>query len=299
MGGSSYSRSYSSASSGKSHSDTSQRHYDNVRKVDKSVLPSGDRRISTDVKHPIIISLDVTGSMGENTMIVYDKMPVFWGQLEQKGYLPEGEIAVSFSAVGDAYTDEAPLQVTPFEKGLAIDKWLKKIWLEGNGGGQTMESYDLCALFYLTKASFENMEKGFFFFICDEGPYPELDGKETKEIFQGLSDLFEVYVLHLIYNNGADEKRIIHDWRQIYGERFLLLKDPKAVVDTMLGIIAMRMGISKDAYLSDMKNRGQTGKRMDDVAETINTIPDNLMPVKASDYSGLLPNRDVFRDRRI
>lgn len=294
MGGSSYSRSTYSSGTGRSHSRQSASMYSETNKVDDSVLPSGERRLDTDVKHPVVIALDVTGSMGDNTKIIYDKMPMFWGQIEQKGYLTD--MAFSFCAVGDVYTDEAPLQITPFEKGIDIDGWLKKIWLEGNGGGQTMESYDLAALFYLTRCSISNCEKGFFFFIGDEGFYPELDGKPTREIFEGLKNKFETYFLHLQYDCGSDNERIIKDWRSVLGERLMILQEPKSIVDVIIGIIAMNMGVQFTSYVDDMKGRGQTSERIKNVGSVIKKIKP-VMDIVKSEEVFHLQNRDPFRKR--
>jgi len=304
MGGSSYSRPVYSSSKGSSHSNKSRAAYQSVEKAHKDVLPSGDRRISTNVKNPIVIALDVTGSMGESTKIMFDKMPMFWGQIEQKGYLEDP--AVSFVAIGDAYTDEAPLQVTDFEKGIAIDPWLKKIWLEGNGGGQTMESYDLAALFFLEKCSVPNMEHGFFFFIGDEGYYPLLDGKSTVPIFQELMNCFDTYFIHWPYRQSTiDDKRIVEDWRAILGERLLILKDPKAIVDVILGFIAMSIGIRDlNSYAKDLKDKGQDPDRIKTVVDILSkskNLP-AVRNVKMEEYKkniGLLSNRDPFRKRKI
>jgi hypothetical protein len=55
--------------------------------------------------------------------------------------------SVAFCAVGDVKSDDAPLQVTDFGQGVQIDELIKKIYLEGGGGGNSVESYDLCAYF--------------------------------------------------------------------------------------------------------------------------------------------------------
>lgn len=129
MGGSSYSRPYRSASSGRSYSDDTHSQYSRTREAHRDVLPSSDRRIWTEAKNPIVVALDGTGSMGDSAKIMFDKMPMFWGQIEQKGYLKDP--AMSFAIIGDENCDDAPLQVTDFEQGLPIDNWLKKLWLEG------------------------------------------------------------------------------------------------------------------------------------------------------------------------
>lgn len=305
MGGSSYNVGVGRSSGGRSYSTDADRTYSKVKKAHPDVLPTGDRRVWTDAKNPIVIALDVTGSMGDSAKIMFDKIPMFWGQVEQKGYLPDP--AVSFVAIGDVYSDEAPLQVTQFEKAKAIHPWLEKIWLEGHGGGQTMESYDLAALFFLDKCSVPKMEHGFFFFIGDEGYYPELDGRDTVPIFEGLMEKFDTFFIHWSYKQGgSDDDRIVKDWKKIMGERFLILKDPKAIVDVMLGLIAMRMQVRNLAsYKEDLKDKGQTEERIDGVAEVIKDFEDPNLPatVGSKDVSTsrpvLLSNRDVFRSRKI
>ncbi len=305
MGGSSYNVGVGRASSGRSYSDDSDRTYSKTKKAHADVLPTGDRRIWTDARNPVVIALDVTGSMGDSAKIMFDKIPMFWGQIEQKAYLDDP--AVSFAAVGDVYCDQAPLQVTQFEKAKAIHPWLKKIWLEAGGGGQTMESYDLAALFFLEKCSVPEMEHGFFFFIGDEGYYPELDGKDTIPIFQELMSRFDTFFIHWPYSqSSSDEDRIVKDWKKIMGERFIILKEPKAIVDVMLGLIAMRMRVRDLAgYKSDLEEKGQDEARIEVVTEIISNFEDPNLPAVVGSKemstweSGLLPNRDVFRSRKI
>jgi len=55
------------------------------------------------------------------------------------------EPSLSFCAVGDVKTDSAPLQVSEFSQGSGIDEAICKLYLEGNGGGNNHESYDIAA----------------------------------------------------------------------------------------------------------------------------------------------------------
>ncbi len=268
MGGSSYSRPIRSASPGKSFSSQSQSQYSHITNAHKDVLPSSDRRLGVDAKNPIVVALDGTGSMGDSAKIMFDKMPMFWGQIEQKGYLEDP--ALSFAIVGDQYTDEAPLQITPFEKGLPIDAWLKKLWLEGGGGGQTMESYDLAAQFYVDRCDIDEAEQAFFFFIGDEDFYRTLDDQPTEPIFKALMEKFEVFFIHWHYFNDSTDKRIVKSWRDLIGERLIILKEDKAIVDVMLGIISMMSGVrSLDDYAKEMEERGQDKERIETVSEAI------------------------------
>lgn len=64
----------------------------------------------------------------------------------QQSYLSDP--ALSFCAIGDSTCDQAPLQISDFGQGKEIDEKVSKIWLEGGGGGNEHESYELAAFFY-------------------------------------------------------------------------------------------------------------------------------------------------------
>ncbi|MCB0184778.1 MAG: hypothetical protein KDE31_10955, partial [Caldilineaceae bacterium] len=125
---------------------------------DKQVRDSGNVRVhpqmdpycatrqSRDsVAHPesvaIAVIFDVTGSMGTVPRILQTKLGKLMRLLTERGYLAHPQVL--FGAVGDAYTDSVPLQIGQFESGLEMDDDLSKIYLEGGGGGQVHESYEL------------------------------------------------------------------------------------------------------------------------------------------------------------
>lgn len=99
---------------------------------------------------PIIIALDVTGSMGHvPDNLIRTGLPDIMQKILESGV---NDPQVCFMAIGDQYTDDAPIQVGQFESSDELmDKWLKKVWLEGCGGGNMGESYQLAwyaALFH-------------------------------------------------------------------------------------------------------------------------------------------------------
>lgn len=112
MGGLSYDRDvYSSGSNYSSsgfHSSSLADHAfktSDVRALDPKLLPL-NRHLECTTKNAIVIALDVTGSMGDSAKLLYDKLPMLWGQLEQQGYLKD--FSISFAAVGDCTCDGAP-----------------------------------------------------------------------------------------------------------------------------------------------------------------------------------------------
>ena len=115
--------------------------------------------------------------------IRYDKLPMFIGQIIMKNYVPGP--AVSFAAIGDANSDGAPLQVGQFEADNRLDDVLSKVWIEEGGGGTGQESYELAAYFYARHSVLDCLKqgrKGYFFFLGDEGFYPQVRREQVRRI---------------------------------------------------------------------------------------------------------------------
>src|SRR5216684_1918399 len=104
------------------------------------------------------------------------------GLLILKGYLEHPQILIG--AIGDATCDLAPLQVGQFESGIEIEEDLGKLYLEGGGGGQVTESYELAMYFMARHTALDCFEKrgkrGYLFVIGDEAPYPQVKRHEVK-----------------------------------------------------------------------------------------------------------------------
>jgi hypothetical protein len=161
---------------------------------------------------PIVVAMDVTRSRGDDSKIVYSKLPMFIGQIDMKGYASDPSL--SFAAIGDATSgDKAPIQIGAFAHDNTLDDILSKFWLEEGGGGTGQESYELVAYFYARHCQLPTLtgeRKGFFFFCGDEGFYPEVDrnqvalwiGEKLKEdipsqkIFEELQKKFHVFFIY-------------------------------------------------------------------------------------------------------
>ncbi|HEY4244699.1 MAG TPA: hypothetical protein VGM88_33020 [Kofleriaceae bacterium] len=154
-----------------------------AREVHGALNPYGKRREVNNVT-PIIVALDVTRSRGDDTKLMYEKLPQLMGQIELKGYI-EGP-GISFAAIGDATCDRAPLQVSQFEGDNRLDEALSRIWIEEGGGGTGQESYELTAYFYSRTNTVRLLQgigkKGYCFFVGDEGFYPNVDKAQVKRI---------------------------------------------------------------------------------------------------------------------
>lgn len=206
---------------------------------------------------PIAVLFDVTGSMGRIPRVLQAKLPSLHGLLKRRGYVDDAQIM--FGAIGDAYTDRLPLQVGQFESDNRMDEQLEQIVLEGGGGGQVHESYELGAYFVARHTALDCFEKrqkkGYLFLMGDEMPYEKVRAEQverligdklaedipTREIFRELEERFHVFFLFVAQGNYP-EGRILPAWRKLLGERALVLEDAEAVCETIALTIAMLEG---------------------------------------------------------
>jgi hypothetical protein len=168
---------------------------------------------------PIVVAMDVTRSRGDDTKRLYEQLPKLMDTLERHNYV-DGP-GISFAAVGDAYSDKAPLQVGQFEGDNRLDAVIANIWIEEGGGGTGQESYELAAWYYVGTDCVQQRnnpdKKGFFFFVGDEGFYPTVAGAHragvlgqdavdvpTEQVFAALQRKFHTF---LIYPGKSMEER--------------------------------------------------------------------------------------------
>ena len=124
---------------------------------------------------PIILGLDVTGSMRDVVhQIATDELPEIMTEIHARGVVSDPH--VMFMGIDDVHVQgHGALQVSYFEPDLKIVEQLRKLWLVGNGGGNSSESYDLAWYFAGRHTYVESFEKqgrpGFLFTIGDE-PFP-------------------------------------------------------------------------------------------------------------------------------
>ena len=138
--------------------------------------------------HPDSVAIgvlfDVTGSMGVVPRVLQTKLGSLMRLLVQKGYLAHPQVL--FGAVGDAYTDRVPLQIGQFESGLEMDDDLGKIYIEGGGGGQVHESYELGIYFFARHTAIDCYDKrghkGYLFTIGDEMPYDVVRKQQVADV---------------------------------------------------------------------------------------------------------------------
>lgn len=228
--------------------------------------PKGVRwRESRDsAEHPrslgIVFALDVTGSMGEiPKQLARRELPTFMKVL---GECHVDDPQILFVGIGDATSDSAPLQVGQFESTAALmDQWLTWSYLEGGGGGQRMESYEL-ALYFLAQHTdmdcFRKRKKrGYLFMTGDELPYPavskhEVDGVIGDEldddvpigaVVAAVQKTFEPFFLVPDLDRRRGCERI---WRDLLGDRVICMESPGDTCFVAAGAVALNEGAVAD-----------------------------------------------------
>ena len=302
MGGSSYDRDVFSSSSYASwgSSSTSAAKLSSSS-LDSSMDPKG-KILKSGAKTPIIIMLDVTGSNINFARLVYDKLPMFHGQIEQKEYAEDFEIAVC--AVGDAYTDRYPLQVPDFSKGIELDSWMEKLVLEGGGGGQKSESYELAAHYLTEMTEFVADSNPIVFFIGDEFPYPTVNKGQAEQFdiplaepidpFPALREKFgdNVFIFLNKYSGRDFDIEITRAWEsRLAPEHTIKVNEEKAIVDLMLGVLAAIARVSIKTYTIHMLERGQDTARIETVSDSLKNLATSIVPVEQ--FKAPLPSTDA------
>jgi hypothetical protein len=245
-------------------------HEQGLLRPHQTLDPSGlETRESRDsAEHPdsnaIIISLDVTGSMGKVVRGIHADLPRLHELLLGLQYIPHPQIL--FAAVGDATCDRVPLQVGQFESDNRMDQNLENMIMEGGGGGQTTESYELMLYLAARHTSIDCWEKrqrkGYLFIIGDEMAYPAVKAPEVNRIIGGklqadlpiaelVAETSQRYHIYFVIPGGAahgNDRRIVLFWEQLLGrEHVIQLPSPQDTAQS----IAMTIGINEGAVSLD------------------------------------------------
>lgn len=241
----------------------------------KDLDPKGvDKRESRDSQehpnsHAIAIFLDVTGSMGViareiaatglGTIVeaIYDKKPV-------------SDPQILCGAIGDVNYDSVPLQVSQFESDMTMVEQIRKIYVEGGGGGNRFESYTLPLYFMAQHSSIDCFEKrgkkGYLFTIGDEMPEKGILPADVKKIIgDELPDMLSLddvltmvsrqyHVFHLIIEQGSFCKSNLHAvreaWTDALGQRAIFVNDYTKLGEIIVSTIQVNEGEPLEAVTS-------------------------------------------------
>src|SRR5690348_738392 len=248
-------------------------------------------------EHPqslaIAFALDVTGSMGGIPRdLALRTLPKFMRVLGDCGVQ---DPQVLFCAVGDATSDQAPLQVGQFESTAELmDQWLTWSFLEGRGGGSGEESYDLAFYIAAQHTDMDNWvkrkKKGYLFLTGDENPYPAVSrhhiealvGEKLDEdipIEEVIAAAAETYNVFFLIPDLARGKRCEKRWRNLLGNHTICMESPADACAVAAAIVGLTEKLIPDldalaAVLTsngiDRQHIGSTVRALQDYAALLN-----------------------------
>lgn len=195
---------------------------------------------------PIIIALDVTGSMGSIPhYLVKEGLPDIMGTIIKNG-VPDPQVL--FLGIGDHECDIAPLQVGQFESSdELLDHWLTKVYIEGGGGGNEGESYLLAwyfAGFHTEIDSFvKRHKKGILITIGDEPTLKSIPARNLKnlmgegqyqeisshELLEKASVQYDCFHIHIGSTRAGQIQSTISGWKQLMGDNLIIASQKEDV----------------------------------------------------------------------
>lgn len=191
---------------------------------------------------PVILALDVTGSMGDASVKVAKKLNEIMTDLYADSNIKDIEFCIM--GIGDLAYDIAPIQISQFESDIRIAEQLDKIYFEAGGGGNKYESYTAAWYMGVNHAKLDcwkRGQKGIIITLGDEGPNPYLPKRglsvatgdklqgdvETKELYNDTIQKYDIYHIAVndpssSYNYHQRYHNIDKQWEELLGDHYLV-----------------------------------------------------------------------------
>ena len=182
---------------------------------------------------PVILGLDVTGSLGQAAVEIAKKLNTIMTNLYDK----VTDVEFCIMGIGDLYCDRGPIQISQFESDIRIAEQLDKVWFEFGGGGNNSESYTVA--WYMGSRHcdldcWKRGKKGIIITMGDErcNPYlpknklqrltgDTLEGDiETTTLYDEASQKFDIYHIQVNHGREWDLDGIKKSW-EFLGDNYL------------------------------------------------------------------------------
>lgn len=206
---------------------------------------------------PVILALDVTGSMGDSAVKVAQQLNTIMTDIYASGAVPDVEFCIM--AIGDLAYDGAPIQMGQFESDIRIAEQLDQIYFEGGGGGNTYESYTAAWYMGLNHCKLDcwnRGKKGIIITLGDELPNPYLPVKgiertvgdkvqgdiETKDLLPQALEKFDIYHISVddrasSYQWNNERHNLDGKWTELLGEEHYKVCNLNNLAKTITNII--------------------------------------------------------------
>ena len=224
----------------------------NNTNVKPEMLNAGVRESRDSAEHPhttpIIIALDVTGSMYDTPEhMIKEQFPKLMEKLEQLGVQ---DPQLLFMAIGDHECDSYPIQTGQFESDTnKILDSLQSFYLEGGGGPNYGESYLLAWIIagYHTEIDsfYKRGRKGYLFTVGDEPCLEEIMGDKLEKFLkyqkgasmitaeEALEKAREQYNIWHVHISDASKRLKRDAWEKLVGKDNLLESKSDEIANTI------------------------------------------------------------------
>ena len=185
---------------------------------------------------PIILGLDVTGSMGSACTMCAAKL----NETIEALYKTVSDVQILTMGIGDIEWDRFPLQATQFESDIRIFEQMNALVFEGGGGGNGYESYAAAWYFALHNTDLDAYnkrgKKGVLITLGDECPGEWLSANMLKkylgceaakdmrveDVYKAASEKFEIY--HISISNDSSyhyyKRQADAEWAALMGDHY-------------------------------------------------------------------------------
>ncbi len=245
--------------------------------LDPLMMTNGVRESRDSAEHPesipVAVFIDVTGSMSTAPKRIFGGIKSLMGALVKNGI---EHPQILFGAVGDAYCDDYPFQVGQFESDNEMERQIANLILEGQGGGNGHESYDL-PMYFLSRCtktdSWEKRKKkGYAFLIQDEPPPPTLPKSHVKEIFgqdiqsdipfediiKEAQNAWDIFILRPKETYHGANENITKQWEKLFPGRVIQLQSIDGISEQIALIIANEEEIDLDTVAESLVSAGSS-----------------------------------------
>ena len=226
----------------------------------------------------IAIGFDETGSMGEIPFyFVKSGFPTLIDMIQgdSLGYDPQ----IAVVGIGDVKVDRSSLQFSQFEADTRMIDNLPLFHIEGGGGANNGESYNIpwWTLAMHTKIDCFNKrgEKGIYISIGDDKSHPTLSCNELTKVFGNRDGLEEYkistkqirdmalerwHLFHILikknwdYYNGYASSGVEESWRSLLGNHIAILEDYTCVAELIATMLKIQSGVDKFEAIQMIEN---------------------------------------------
>lgn len=227
----------------------------NVRRLHESLNPKGIMRECCDSKEhpeslPIILALDVTGSMGDTAIKIQKCLNPIMKEL----YETVKDVEICVMAIGDLAYDDAPIQMSQFESDIRIAENLDHVYFERGGGGNNYESYTAAWYMGLKHTRLDcskRNKKGLIITMGDEPINPYLPVRtltnatgddlqadvDTGDLFKRVKDKFEIRHICVESDCYPNQRQCAKSFEEVIGPQNVFVSDVKGIHQKIVNIV--------------------------------------------------------------